>query len=577
MNKSYPYSDFKNENYTSPPDEGNKLIRNSHDFLLWIVLLVCLFLTLFMTTKPALAMTEGAHCIGSGPLPLADPDFCGCTWGAVYYRGMPVSGARVSLSYGGQQITTISQQTTVEAYPFYSLTGLKLGASKGDIMTLTVAYAGQQITRTLKAWPEGTGEQQVALALPAQGTWRTWHVDSYTHTVAAVGDQLWLGGTRGLLALNLTQQTSTTLSLPWSEPAVVALAFAANGTGWAAGPHHLAHFDGTNWQNETPPFAATLRTLALQGDTLWVGGGDSSGALAQYDGGWQTTNRIKKPITTLSVEDGFWLGSWGDGVEWYHGDGADLEQGWTQYRVAGGLASDYVLSSIAGDGMLWFGTQPYLISAGVAGGISRYNLGTDTWQTYTTTHGLPVNSDPQLPNAPAPIMALTLDDRQQLWAGSQTGVYRLATATQWVKEQTSPSALRRLAAYGSGVVAIENDGSLLQFDPNQQVAAPTPVQFINPPTRVAQNQILTLQASIQSSIQAGLDNARILAWDWRSDREGPLCTTASTCTLPASQLAPGRHTIRVAVQDENGQWSAATTTQITIEQTRQLYLPVVYK
>jgi hypothetical protein len=257
----------------------------------------CLLLYLgYMTTAPVQAAPVaplGPHCIGSGPLPLDDPTFCGCTWGTVYYRGQPVTGANISLQFGAQITHTLAQKEDTETFPFYSLSGAKLGAQRSDNMTVSVEFAGQTAVRTFRALPNSEGEQQITLVLPEQGVWTPWISGGYTRTLAVNGATLWAGGPAGLLAVDLTTGVSVTQNLPWSNLSVVGIASDANNHRWVIGPHNLARLNNSVWQNQATPFAATLRALVAHPATgaLWLGGGDSNGALAVYDGTWLRSTR----------------------------------------------------------------------------------------------------------------------------------------------------------------------------------------------------------------------------------------------------------------------------------------------
>jgi len=74
---------------------------------------------------------------------------------------------------------------------------------------------------------------------------------------------------------------------------------------------------------------------------------------------------------------------------------------------------------------------------------------------------------------------------------------------------------------------------------------------------------------------ADVTNPQILAWDWQSNRDGPLCTTAETCRLAGAELSVGVHTISLRVQDDEGVWSSPVSTTITVTPITKVYLPVI--
>ena len=520
----------------------------------------------------------GPHCIGSGPLPLNDPNFCGCTWGEVYYRGQPVNNAEVSLQFGAQITHTLVAQPTGETAPYYDLTGAKLGAKRNDVMTVTVEFAGQTVTRAFRAQPDSQGEQQINLALPEQGVWTPWLTGGYTRALLMNGATLWAGGAAGLLAINVTNGISTTQLLPWTDPAVIGVTSASNGHLWVGGPHTLAEFDGVQWQNRPTPFAVPLRTLLIHPTTgaLWVGGGDNSGALAVYDGAWHTVNGIPKPVTTLVVDSigNLWAGTDGGGLYRHAGNNADVNSGWTHFTVNDGLASDYILAAAASGNQVWFGAQPYLSSQGARGGISRYNLADNTWRVYTTAHGLP--ADRLLQDATAPIYALAVDAQGTPWAGTLDGVYRLATATFWTRDfATGGDPVQALATGGNLVGAGQAKGQInyldLKFTPGKPPTAQ--IALTSPTITRSGTLILTAKATDQDE-NANPNNPQIVAWDWRLAGDNPLCTTA-VCQVSGQTLSPGVYTIGLRVQDDEGVWSALATTQVTVTEGAQVYLPFV--
>ncbi|MCP4537502.1 MAG: DUF11 domain-containing protein [Chloroflexi bacterium] len=126
-----------------------------------------LFSSITIQAQPSDPPILGEHCGDVGPLPSPIPsDWCGCVWGAVYVEGIPMDGVTVTLSYAGSAITFV----TTDFYwdePYYALDGHWLGASYGDLVTLTAMYNGQTITRTYRTFPNPvTKEQQINLIFP---------------------------------------------------------------------------------------------------------------------------------------------------------------------------------------------------------------------------------------------------------------------------------------------------------------------------------------------------------------------------------------------------------------------------
>lgn len=542
--------------------------------LIVMLLVACASLAVAETQAPDTPLTP--HCVGSGPLPL-DPDFCGCTWGAVYYRGQAVAQAPVVLQFGNQVTNTVTTQQDEAPHLYYTLTGATLGAKKGDVMTVTAEFAGQRATRTFRAWPNADKEQEVALVLPMRGVWVPWLTGGYTRTLAVAGSTLWAGGSAGLLAVDLATNVSTTHTLPWSDSAVVGMAVAPNGHIWAVGPHSLAEFDGSAWQNRATPFLATIRTLVVHPTTgaLWLGGGDTDGALAVYNGDWQPVTTVAEVVTALAVDGAgdIWVGTWGSGVYRQNHNVADVTKGWQQYKVKDGLASAYILVIATDSNSVWFGTNPYRDNQGIRGGVSRYHLTNNTWHSYTAIHGLP--TDPE--GAAASIYALAFDADGVPWVGTSQGIHLLATPTTWITDTLTSDAVRALVVTSDQIIATHAGGQLLRLDRNLIPGAPPTVQITTADwLTVTPSTTFTLTAGATDNDQDVNEiDLQILAWDWRADNQ-PLCTTAVACTVPANTLTLGQHTVTLRVQDDEGDWSAPVTTTVVITETIVPQPPVVY-
>jgi hypothetical protein len=84
---------------------------------------------------------------------------------------------------------------------------------------------------------------------------------------------------------------------------------------------------------------------------------------------------------------------------------------------------------------------------------------------------------------------------------------------------------------------------------------------------------LTLSGSGQDGDEGG---TRIVAWNWSSSLDGPLCTAAD-CVLPHSLLTPGVHAIALTVQDDEGIWSVAVVETVTVRESWQVYIPLILR
>jgi len=512
----------------------------------------------------------GKHCGDVGPLPLDDPEFCGCTWGEVYFQGQPIADATVTLTFGGRAVTGTTRSTLLEAHPYFDLTAHDLGARRGDLLTLTVTFGGEELTRTFRAWPEAGGEQQVALTFALRGIWHPWITGGYTRSLILHDGLLWAGGPAGLISVNLTNGISISQTLPWAEPGIRALAVSGTGNVWAVGAGGVAEHDGVEWRNHTLPVGGTPRVVTVKTDTgeVWIGGGDSNGYVTVYTGTWQVAGTFPAAVTTLTADSGgrVWAGTWGAGVF-----RKNTGEGWTQFRDSAGLTSDWVLATLANDDSVWFGTAPYLSGSGPRGGIAQYNTITGAWRVYTTTHGLP--ADTGFPQAPAPVYTLAFDPRGWLWAGVADGIHLLPQGDRWspVNHGLSPGAIRAVVvgfteAFASGVTGID------RFSFDAELDAP-PFGRIDSvtPTVLLPGETLFLRGG--GSAASGKE---IVAWEWLSDVDGPLCTAAA-CELPHDLFTSGAHQLVFRLQDNEGGWGDGISVDLLVERGWHVFLPLVSK
>jgi hypothetical protein len=275
-------------------------------------------------------------------------------------------------------------------------------------------------------------------------------------------------------------------------------------------------------------------------------------------------------VTALAVDDDgrTWVGTWGEGV--YRRDaGGD----WIPYRVQNGLASDYVLAAAADGGAVWFGTRPYFSAQGSRGGIGRYDLATESWRVYTTAHGLP--ADTLFSEAPAYAYALAMGEGGIPWAGTAGGVWFLATEDWWAGYTTAyglrPGAVKALVV-GSGTAVAATPPGLDRIDPFATPGARPVAQIdlVSPPTLTV-GTTLMLSGSGWDEDESG---ERVVAWDWSSSLDGPVCTTAA-CVLPYDLFTSGVHTVTLRVQDDEGIWSVPVTATVVVQEPRRVYLPLV--
>jgi len=523
--------------------------------------------------RPIQATPLGRHCGDVGPLPLDDPEFCGCTWGEILFRGEPVSGAALSLAFDGLVITATTELNALEPFPYFDLTAHDLGAQRGDVFTLTAVYAGQTISRTIRAWPDVDGEQLVTLAFPEVGVWEPLASGGYTRTVALAGDTLWAGGPAGLLAVDLPSGDSQIQPLPWGETAVRALALSPNGQLWAANGTAVAAWDGASWQVHNLPFTGTVRALLADANSrVWVGGGDGSGQVAVYDGIWQMAGEFPNaPVTALALDDNgrLWAGTWGHGV--YRQDDSG---GWINYRTTQGLPSDNVLSLTTVFDTVWVGTSPYLSGQGARGGIGRYTLSTGQWHPYGLAEGLP--SDISFPQAPAEVNGLAVSNGR-VWAVTARGLYANWGERWWgygPQHGVPIEAGRAVVAAGDTAVVGMTNTLYRLFSDEMVGERPSASIDAQTTTYLSVGQPLVLQGAGQDNDE---EAQRLVAWEWWGENGRLLCVQAA-CTLPYEfvNLAPGAQTLFYRVQDDEGMWSEVVEWGLETERETVIYLPFVW-
>lgn len=561
--------------------------RRFESFLFIVILQLSQLLWNPQTLSAAENETNNPRCVGSGPVTApTDESYCGCTWGAVYYRGQPVAHAPVSILFKEGELSRESVQSADDTYPVYSLSAFDLGAKLNDVLTVTTDFAGVTVARTFRARPDHEKNQEVALVVPEMGVWKNLLAVKNSSALLIDDNVVWSGGQSGLLSLNLSTGISTTYQLPWAPQKVVALAIAQNHHLWVAGAHDLAEFDGTSWHKRNPPFASTIRTLYINPLTnaLWVGGGDNGSALAVYNAvnsSWQTitvtTGRVE--AITADKNGDVWVGS-RKGLYRHDHNSASFVSGWTTYQVEDGLGSDDIRALASDPQYLWVGSAPYDGDTdSPKGGISRFRLSDASWQVFTTTHGLPADAD----GSAALIHSLGVDAKGRVWAGMADGVYFMPTSNYWLNDNPqSGQPVVAIASNASNVFIVRELG-IEALEAVQQVTTPPIVQMNQLSVTVDYTATLTISATVANSTanSAGVDNNQIVGWEWVSDLAGPLCTSAESCVLPASILGAGKHAVSLRVQNSLGTWSEKSTMQVVVNAASpegtnpKVYLPLV--
>lgn len=554
----------------------------------WCVLLFALF------TFPVYSLDDlppGSHCIGMTtdgepespfyaswqfelppPEVRQDPKFPGCTWGAVYYRGQPVRGAQVTLRFGSQTAHTRTYHYFEQEGPFYSMTAADLGAKHGDLLTLVVEFAGQRFERTFRAQPDLEGEQQVAVALEEIGVWSVGVRGAYTNTFAVVGDTLWAGGVDGLVAVP-PQGAPQERTPDWRNPIVRALAVDLNGDVWAVGPSGVAQWKNGAWRQHTLPVAGYPHDLSVDPTTgdVWVMSDqylEQAGptAVSIYDGGWRTIGATLL-IRGLAIDGSgdAWAATFGGGLFRRHGGrwawiSSDSPVPW--YMTAARVQENPRRS-------VWLSSWPRSTTTPPECPVVQYDVRTGTWRCFTVADGL--TGLKTLPSQATSVHALEIDSAGTVYAGTHSGVYMRVAESQWANIWPGgDEPVRALALVGEDV-AIAASSAVYRLDRSARPGEP-PQAAIEAPDQISPAAVLVLSgAAVDRDEQGGA----IVAWDWRSDLDGPLCTSKERCVISASRLRRGAHHISLRVLDDEGMWSPAATVEVQVLDHMPIYLPAV--
>lgn len=296
------------------------------------------------------------------------------------------------------------------------------------------------------------------------------------------------------------------------------------------------------------------------------------------DAEWSQIYTTQAAIHTLALDyqNNLWVGTWGDGVYQYNG-----QEEWIHYTTAEGLASDYIHTILAtvqssDTKTIWFGTAPMKTTEQrenyVQGGISVYNVADQTWQTYTTEHGLPAHEEQA--DAAANIYTLAITYDNIVWAGTDHGLYILGNNTpgneRWVRHDPEiDGRVNALALFNGQLVVATTEGlKVLQsmyIDTQSIYGALT--------ANIAKDGLLELAVTPVHHDRpvANID----VTWSWISASYGLLCTTPDVCTYPMDHLPPGTHQITLYTQNPTGHKTKSTTLDILIPY--HTYLPTIQR
>ncbi len=509
------------------------------------------------------AQPAGQHCKNVGPL-ADDPDFCGCTWGAVYAYGKPVSNAIITIRVGSAISQTQTGPNGGESYPTFDFHGDVLGAKYSDVATISASFQGQLLTRTVRLIPDQTKEQELNFAFPKL-RWDRWQTSTAVQALALQGNTLWVARADGLVSWNLSNSISTTHNTGLSS--VRALLVVSASEIYAGGVGGVSRFDGNMWALQSTGLTSTdVRALARAADgTIFAAAyGSVSGGMSRFDGAqWQALPDVNasRPnlFTALTVDsDGaLWIGTESDGlIRW---DGNQPQT----FTVNDGLVSNAISGLAAEAGVLWFSAPLNITAQGVFGGVGRYDLASQQWKAYTPTSGL----------TSIDVLSVFIDAMGRKWFGTRDGGLNGFDGDNWWAYGTvdglSSDDIRAVVIGPNGVAYAGSNGNIDQLQPTTLGNPP----IVNGIDVTVVGLDVQLQATASDGDSSGVG---IISYEWQSALDGSLASEAAY-TIRRSKLTPGLHTFSVRVMDDEGVWSSPMTKTVNVPALVNTYLAQLQK
>ncbi len=527
-----------------------------------LIIILCLAWGLWLVPAPLLAQGSfGHHCGSLAPY--------ACQWGLVHHAGRPVADAVVTFTHLEQVetiSTTLNQPHYPECFPYY---GERISDTQQlDIITATVAYNGETISRAVRVMVNCPLEQRTDFVVPLTGAprWTTYASGVAPQTLVIHDDTLWAGAVGALHQWNLSSGCLITHTIDISPLEIRTLTADNSGHIWVGMMDGVREYDGQTWVTHTP--SMTITALAVDSQNhIWAGStagvyeydrqrwithptglaatdiraiavdprsdevciGTLAGRVASgvscYDGAaWRVAadfnGSYANNVSALAIDarGHLWIGTYGTGVtECADTTGITC----TTYTPAVGLASKYINDIVVGQDILWFAHHAYTGSAGEEyGGVSRFDG--QTWMIYTTAQGLGSNE----------VLALAGEQDGTTWAGTTAGISRF-------------------------------------HDPALSAPLTVTISTLTPSVAVQERDVISFSAVAQ---RAG---GGVVAYEWRSNQDG-LLSTIKDFDLEATTLSLGTHQVSFRAQNEEGFWSEVVTAALRIVK-KQLYLPLVLK
>jgi len=504
----------------------------SHRHFLSILVLSCILVGVSLAVVAGLAIgataaRPAAPFTAPGPLPNdcqdvtvvgEEPPVC-CAFGYVYYDGVPVTGAQVTIqsASGTFTTTTTTGPASVSAYYAASLSASPLSITPGDTITITAVYGGASRSTTYQVVSAG---QQVDVVL-------TRPLSSEQLLTAHSGGPAWHPGS-SKIAVHKWRDS-------FNRDICVVDVHGGNETCLTSGG-----------VNENPSFSPDGSRIAFSRHQ----GGD------EFD------------IHVMNASNGNILlqcpaGSGNYHAPQYSPDGSLIL--FSHWPPGGDKFSVGVMNAAdcSNERILFPGENPRWSRDGSK--ILFNKKGANSRTTWTRELGDTTGAtEQQLTYGPcdaaadfSPSGAEIVFARCPYWGSEDFDLYTLNLATGALVRLTADGADDEFPAWspdGSTIAYVSNRSgeftvwtlSLLSMPP---IAT---INYIHPnPAQPGQDTV----AFAGSGSDQDEGGAAIVAWEWASSLDGVL-STQEDFLLPASNLSVGTHTISFRVQDDEGEWSA---------------------
>jgi len=280
------------------------------------------------------------------------------------------------------------------------------------------------------------------------GEWKQYTYGGNIRSMAAIGDEMWIGTEGGLVVLDQATGHTTlynTLNSALPRNDIRAIAADKDGAVWIGTGNGLMRMDDTGEtvytpeNSELPGYAIEMIKTDANG-IVWVGARSPTVGLVKIDGDeWDvfTTDNSGLPsshyISAIAIDDenSKWIATHGGGLARF--DGTDWE---VYHRLNSPLQSDFVRAvEIDGSGNVWVAEWERLL---------KYDG--STWELY-------ISEDSDLPD-PLPHV-VTIDGKDNLWIGTSFGLAKY-DGHEWTALDADQSLI-----YYSGIntIVIDDYGS----------------------------------------------------------------------------------------------------------------------